>query len=106
MNHYIAANEKTISKLSARLGVEMDTVMRLHFVAGTMFTARIDALLPLLTLSFDDTDFEMEKGQLDGTLAHALERLISVGNYRIGYQIRTLSGETTSHYAHADVTVR
>lgn len=106
MDHYIAANEKTITKLSSRLGVEMDTVMGLHFVAGTMFTARVDALLPLLTLSFDDTDFEMEKGQLDGTLAHALERLISVGNYRIGYQIRTLSGETTSHYAHADVTVR
>ncbi len=39
-----------------------------------MFWARVDAILPLFT-SILAENFPNEKGQADGTLAHAIERL-------------------------------
>jgi lipopolysaccharide biosynthesis protein len=44
------------------------------FFAGTMFWARLDALEPLLAHGFGPDDFEREKGHIDATMAHALER--------------------------------
>ena len=39
-----------------------------------MFWARVDAVLPLFTNKLSD-NFPNEKGQADGTIAHAIERL-------------------------------
>lgn len=47
------------------------------FFAGTMFWARIDVLMPIIN-SVQASDFEPEIGQVDSTLAHALERLFNV----------------------------
>lgn len=47
------------------------------FFAGTMFWARVDALMPVID-SVAIGDFEPELGQEDSTLAHALERLLNV----------------------------
>jgi hypothetical protein len=58
-----------------------------------------DALLPLLRLPLDDTDFEPEVGQIDGTLAHAVERLFviaaQIAGYRLGV-IEVREAEATS----------
>lgn len=102
MGHYLAFNEKYIRNLSARLGMEMETVLQLPFVAGSMFSARIHALSPLLLFNFIEEDFELEQGQLDGTLAHAIERMFSVCAHRLDYQIRTQSGKVNGDYAHAE----
>lgn len=48
------------------------------FFGGTMFWSRLDALSPLLDLPMDPIGFETEAGQIDGTFAHALERLFSI----------------------------
>ena len=45
------------------------------FFAGTMFWARIDSLVPIIDENFNVNNFEKEKGQIDCTFAHALERV-------------------------------
>ena len=52
------------------------TPEELGFFAGTMFWARLDALTPLLTVRV--RAFAREPTPKDGTLAHALERAMSV----------------------------
>lgn len=47
------------------------------FFAGTMFWAKIDSISQILDV-VKATDFEPEFGQVDSTLAHALERLFTL----------------------------
>jgi lipopolysaccharide biosynthesis protein len=106
MDHYLASNADNICMLAARLGTEMETVMRLCFVAGTMFSARVHALMPLLLLNLDEEEFEPEQGQVDGTLAHAIERLFAISASSIGYQVVTRNGEVADNYPHAEKTTQ
>jgi lipopolysaccharide biosynthesis protein len=75
-----------LAPLTARLGVRAPTASVDHFPAGTMFWARLDALAPLLDAHLDEAEFEAEAGQIDGTLAHAIERIIGVCVNAAGYR--------------------
>lgn len=44
------------------------------YVGGTMFWARTDSIEPLTRLQLMPDDFASEQGQIDGTIAHAIER--------------------------------
>lgn len=83
---YVGANARWLERLRERMGVEHLPDNR--FIAGSMFWARVDALSPLLEMDLCDWEFEIEAGQVDGTLAHALERMVTLAVAQRG--LRTL----------------
>lgn len=64
-------------ELAARLGIDVDRIT-LGFPAGSMYWISPVILREIGHLDLDSADFEAELGQLDGTTAHAIERLIGV----------------------------
>jgi FMN phosphatase YigB (HAD superfamily) len=70
-----------------RLGLRYDGFDEyLDYPVGGMFWARVDALRPLLTAGLTPHDFPEEHGQTDGTLAHAIERVVTLVCRAQGYK--------------------
>ncbi|MDN3711609.1 rhamnan synthesis F family protein [Paracoccus cavernae] len=73
----------------------------LRFPVGSMFWARTAALQPLLDLNLPQAAFPPEAGQVDGTLAHAIERMLGVTCQSLGYHILPVSGaQSNLHRKH------
>lgn len=56
------------------LGIEIDHRNLIEFPAGSMFWFKPEALAPLIDSDLTFDDFPEEGGQIDGTIAHAIER--------------------------------
>ncbi len=56
-----------------------------NYPAGSFFWARTDALKPIFDHGYTYEDFPEEVGQTDGTLAHALERILPFVSRKQGY---------------------
>ncbi len=71
------ANLAFAEPLAAQIGLEK---LPEHFVfpVGTMFWAKASALAPLINLDFGWDDYPEEPLPYDGTLLHAIERLVSL----------------------------
>ncbi len=63
-----------VKNLLKKVGITIDATQLLEFPSGSMFWGRTDAIRPLLDANLSFSDFPQEAGQIDGTLAHAIER--------------------------------
>jgi lipopolysaccharide biosynthesis protein len=78
--YFWGTNKETVHALASEFGLNMqgnEQDSDYKFVAGSMFWARTKALEVLADMQLQDR-FEDEKGQVDGTLAHAIERLMTL----------------------------
>ncbi|WP_246206998.1 rhamnan synthesis F family protein [Methylocystis heyeri] len=73
-------------KLMRRIGVSIDKNLVLEFPSGSMFWGRSAAIGPLLEAGLEYSDFPEERGQIDGTLAHAIERCVLMAAESRGYE--------------------
>lgn len=74
-NFYWLDNSKKAMNLLSRLGMPFVRV-QFPFPAGGMFIASTESFRNLLEIRWHIKDFEIERGKLNGTLAHTVERLI------------------------------
>ncbi len=74
---YDYGNTTKIDKLIEKSGFVFQD--NYSFAGGTMFWTRSEMLEPVMKLFTDGTmEFEEEKGQLDNTIAHAIERFFGI----------------------------
>ena len=95
MSLNLADNVAWMQHLAALNSVPTSSLLGCHFPAGSMFFAKTDALLPLLNFDLSLDDFEPEAGQVDGTLAHALERWTGVAVESRGYHQAQAPGDAS-----------
>jgi lipopolysaccharide biosynthesis protein len=89
---YWGSNARRVTELAVRMGCPEDWVDDFKFAAGTMFWFRPEGLRALLDLNLQPDDFEREAGQVDGTTAHAVERLISLSVRKAGLHVDETAG--------------
>ncbi len=77
-------NWPAVERLSARMGLNPGP--ETPFAAGSMFWGRTEAFAPLSDLTDAEIGFEPELGRVDGTTAHAIERLTAAVVTRAGYR--------------------
>lgn len=83
---WVLTNEPGMVSIMSILGVALteDDLQDAYFAAGSMFWFRRQAITALTSSAVMGL-FETEKGQFDGTIAHAMERLFPVEARRRGY---------------------
>jgi hypothetical protein len=84
-------NQEIAERLLARMGIAQPVPPFFDFPIGTMFWARSEALRPLLALNLDWNDYPEEPVAIDGTILHALERLLPFAAGHAGYRYATTS---------------
>ena len=84
------ANLSLATDLARSMGVPTPLDEFFDFPLGTMFWARPDALRPLLTLGLSWDSYPTEPVPYDGTILHALERLVPFAVRHAGFDIAGL----------------
>ncbi|WP_298327821.1 rhamnan synthesis F family protein [Asticcacaulis sp.] len=79
-------NKEIAADMAPRLGIKQ-IPEHLEFPVGTMFWARRDALQKLVEAQFTEEDYPQEPLPIDGTMLHALERLLPVIVEESGYKL-------------------
>jgi glycosyltransferase involved in cell wall biosynthesis len=80
------SNRPDAEDLAKRMGIT-ELPEQIWFPVGTMFWARISALEPLWALGLGLEDYPPEPVPYDGTMLHALERLLPLIAQKAGYSL-------------------
>lgn len=88
------SNRDIAAKLLTKLKIDPVLPDYVDYPAGTMFWARIEAVEPLLALGLKYEDFAEEKGQMDGTIAHAIEHSLVLIARKSGMHLCEVNFET------------
>jgi lipopolysaccharide biosynthesis protein len=78
-------NRDVAKDLARPMGIKVPLPPFFEFPIGTMFWARVDALRPLFKLKISRDDYPEEPVPGDGTILHALERLLPFVAQHAGY---------------------
>jgi lipopolysaccharide biosynthesis protein len=81
------SNQEIAEGLAARMGMKEPLPPFFDFPVGTMFWARTAALKPLFNLKLGWSDYPEEPLPNDGTILHALERLLPFVAQHAGYRL-------------------
>jgi lipopolysaccharide biosynthesis protein len=83
---YWGENELNVNQLLKRFEFKLENSQDLLFPAGSMYWCRAFILNNLKGLHLTAEEFEPECGQVDGTTAHAIERIVGVFASLAGYR--------------------
>jgi len=90
--HIHVLNVYWLDRLLARMGrADLIGCYAIDFPAGSMYWFRVAALAGLDDVVLKDDAFEPELGQVDGALAHAVERLVALYAQERGYGMKEVS---------------
>lgn len=87
------SNQKLVDEISLEIGIPFVSG---QFAAGTMFWVDPRAIEPILNLHTND--FDVERGLVDGTRAHAIERLFCVVCKARGYEMATVGARAMQKF--------
>ncbi|MCD9047986.1 glycoside hydrolase family 99-like domain-containing protein [Luteimonas sp. MHLX1A] len=87
LHYHWSANERRCLYLCRRTGISAPATDADQFIAGSMAWFRLASLRPLLDAHLQVDEFEDEEGQLDGTLAHAIERVFLLIMKDAGFRV-------------------
>jgi glycosyltransferase involved in cell wall biosynthesis len=76
-------------KLARRIGMTQPLQPFFNFPIGTMFWARREAVEPLFKLGLTWDEYPQEPAPIDGTILHALERILPFVAQHAGYRYAT-----------------
>jgi rhamnosyltransferase len=82
-DQFAGGNRDKVRSLLSKMNIQEEEVE--DFFGGSMFWFRPDALQLLNNLKINIKDFKTERGSIDGTLAHAMERIFNVSAVKNGY---------------------
>ena len=81
------------SELLQKMHVPFENHM-FFYPVGSFFWVKTEAIKPIFDLKLTYQDFDEENGQIDGTLAHALERVIAFVTKHRGYDMYIYDADT------------
>lgn len=88
-------NSDHLAELLKSQKIDPHRILKQPFIAGSMMAGKIQSIKDLVEIKVSMNDFELECGQTDGTLAHAIERLLSWTATNKGLKIRE-AGQATN----------